>query len=131
MASSVKMVFCQKNLEKFSQRVYDAYTSKYPDEKVEIKDCAGKDLCSLCFDVPFVIRNGAIVHARDERDLYFKLTSGAEFLTGVQLVDLPPAPPAPPKEPAAAKPAPVAAAKPAEAPKSAEAPKADAEPKLD
>jgi len=122
------MVFCQKNLEKFSQRVYDAYTSKYPDEKVDIKDCAGKDLCSLCFDVPFVIRNGAIVHARDERDLYFKLVSGAEFLTGEQLVDLPPAPPAPPKEPAAAKPAAAVAAAPA--PK-AEAPKADAEPKLD
>ena len=125
MASSVKLVFCQKNLEKFSQRVYDAYTSKYPDEKVDIKDCAGKDLCSLCFDVPFAIRNGAIVHARDERDLYFKLVSGAEFLSGEQLVNIPPAPPAPPKE-AAAKPAAAAAPK-----AEAVAAKADAEPKLD
>lgn len=99
MASSVKWVFCKQNLEKHSQRVYDALLSKYPEEKVDIKDCAGADLCSLCMDVPFVLRNGSIVHAKDERDLYFKIDSSMQFLSRERLVPLPPAPPAAEKKP--------------------------------
>lgn len=130
MPSSIKWVFCKRNLELHTQKVYDALVSKYPDEKFEIKDCPSKDLCSLCADVPFVLRNGAIVNAKDAKDLYFKLDSSLKFLTTEPIINIPPAPPAPPKE-AAAKPAP--AAKPATeaAPKAEEAPKAEAAPKAE
>jgi uncharacterized protein YuzB (UPF0349 family) len=141
--SSIKWVFCKQNIERHQAEAFEAFKSKYPDEKIEVKECAGADLCSLCRDVPFCVRNGAIVHAGTERDLYWKLDSGMEFTRGKMLVDIPLAPPAPPKE-AAAKPA-AAAAKPAaaaapkaavapkaeEAPKVAVAPKADEPPKLD
>jgi uncharacterized protein YuzB (UPF0349 family) len=133
--SSIKWVFCKQNIERHQAEAFEAFKSKYPDEKIEVKECAGADLCSLCRDVPFCVRNGAIVHAGTERDLYWKLDSGMEFTRGKMLVDIPLAPPAPPKE-AAAKPA-AAAAKPAaasaqkaeEAPKAAAAPKAEEAPK--
>ncbi|MGZ4135274.1 MAG: DUF1450 domain-containing protein, partial [Tumebacillaceae bacterium] len=131
MASSVKFVFCKQNIEKFQKRAFEAFTSKYPDEKIDIKECAGTDLCSLCMDVPFAMRNGAIVHAKVEQDLYCKLDSGMEFLTGKRLVDIPDAPPAPPKEPAAAKPAAAAAPKAEAAPKVEAAPKAEEAPKAE
>ncbi len=132
MASSVKWVFCKQNLEKHSQRVYDALVSKYPEEKVDIKECAGADLCSLCMDVPFVLRNGSILHAKDERDLYFKIDSSMQFLSRERLVPLPPAPPAADKD-AAPKPAaaPKAAAPKAAAPKAEATVKAEAAPKAD
>ncbi|MFD2168793.1 DUF1450 domain-containing protein [Tumebacillus lipolyticus] len=127
MASSVKWVFCKQNLEKHSQRVYDALVSKYPEEKVDIKECAGADLCSLCMDVPFVLRNGSILHAKDERDLYFKIDSSMQFLSRERLVPLPPAPPAADKD---AAPKPAAAPK-AAAPKAEVTVKAEAAPKAD
>jgi len=86
VASSLSLKFCRKNLEKYSQRVYDVLTQKYPDVKIEVEDCV--DICGLCTDVPFALRNGAIVGGRNERDLYLKLERGMEFLQKPPLVTM-------------------------------------------
>ncbi|GIM48243.1 hypothetical protein DNHGIG_37920 [Collibacillus ludicampi] len=78
--SSLTLKFCKKNLELYSQSVYDKLKEQYPNEKIEIVDCAGKEICGLCADVPFAIRNNAIVGGRTPRDLFYKLTRGMEFL---------------------------------------------------
>lgn len=43
-----------------------------------IEDCT--DTCGLCTDVPFAIRNNAVVGARDARGLYKKLIQGVSFI---------------------------------------------------
>jgi len=123
--SSIKWVFCKRNIDLHMPKAFEAFKSKYPDEKIDVKDCAGKDLCSLCLDVPFAIRNGAIVHAGTERDLYWKLDQGMEFLRAERLVKLPEAPPAAEGE---AKPAPAKPAAPKAEAAKPEASKAEAKP---
>jgi uncharacterized protein YuzB (UPF0349 family) len=76
--SSLSLKMCKKNLEKYSQPVLDLLQKEYPDLTIEIEDCL--DVCGLCSDVPFVLRNNAIVHGRDARDLYYKLEKGMQFL---------------------------------------------------
>lgn len=83
MASSMNLKWCKKNLEHHSQAVYDLIKEEYPDIEMGIADCV--DHCGLCTDVPFVLRNGAIVHARDQRGLYAKLQQGMTFLSGPAL----------------------------------------------
>ncbi len=78
--SSLSMKFCKKNLDLYSQSVYDALKERYPNEKIEIVDCAGEQLCGLCSDVPFAIRNNAVVGGKTARDLFYKLERGMEFL---------------------------------------------------
>ncbi|WP_170086851.1 DUF1450 domain-containing protein [Kyrpidia spormannii] len=73
--SSLSLKFCKKNLEK-SGDVLRALQEKYPDLKIEVSDCL--DVCGLCTDVPFVLRNNAIVHGRNARDLYLKLERGMQ-----------------------------------------------------
>lgn len=80
MASSMTLKWCKKNLEHHSQSVYDMLKEEYPDLEMEITDCV--DLCGLCTDVPFALRNNAVVGARDARGLYVKLKQGMEFLSG-------------------------------------------------
>jgi len=77
MASSMSIKWCKKNLEKFSQKVYDMLKEEYPDVEMTVEDCL--DNCDLCKDVPFVLRNNAIVAARDARGLYMKLKKGMSF----------------------------------------------------
>jgi len=79
MGSSMSMKWCKKNLEHFSQPVYDLMQTEYPDATMEIVECA--DVCGLCTDVPFAIRNNAVIGARDARGLYHKLRVGMGFLT--------------------------------------------------
>ncbi len=79
MASSMSLKWCKKNLEKFSQPVYDALKEEYPDLEMEVADCT--DHCGLCTDVPFAVRNNAVVAARDPRGLYRKLKRGMTFLS--------------------------------------------------
>lgn len=79
MASSMSLKWCKKNLEKFSQPVYDALKDEYPDLEMEVSDCT--DHCGLCTDVPFALRNSAVVAARDARGLYRKLKRGMTFLS--------------------------------------------------
>lgn len=78
--SSLSLKFCKKNLERHSQSVYDKLKEQFPDEKIEVVDCAGKEICGFCTDVPFAIRNNALVGGRNERDLFYKLTRGMEFI---------------------------------------------------
>lgn len=78
--SSLSLKFCKKNLELYSQAVYDAMKEMYPEEKIEIVDCAGKELCGYCIDVPFALRNNALVGGRTPKDLMFKLERGMNFL---------------------------------------------------
>ena len=76
--STLSLKMCKKNLEKYSQSVYDLLSKEYPDQAIEVVDCL--DVCGLCSDVPFLIRNNAIVHGRDPRDLYYKVERGMRFL---------------------------------------------------
>lgn len=108
--SSLSLKFCKKNLELHSQSVYDALKERYPNEKIEIADCVGTEFCSTCADVPFALRNNALVGARTARDLLFKLERGMEF------IDRLPAP------------KPVAESKAAEAPAAKESVPADTKP---
>lgn len=78
MAMSMTLKWCRKNLEHYSQRVFDALQAEYPEVPMEVKDCV--DVCGLCTDVPFVLRNDAIIHARDQRGLYEKLKQGMSFM---------------------------------------------------
>ncbi len=75
--------WCKKNLEHYSQPVYDLLAEEFPDVPMEIADCV--DLCGLCTDVPFAIRNNATVVARDARGLYVKLKQGMEFMSAPPL----------------------------------------------
>ncbi len=79
--STLSFVFCKKNLELYTQPVYDLLKQEYPDLAIEVKDCVGAEHCGLCADVPFVMRNNAVVAGRDPRDLYDKLARGLEYLT--------------------------------------------------
>lgn len=79
MASSMNIKWCKKNLEHYSQAVYDLLKEEYPDLEMGVEDCL--DVCGLCTDVPFAMRNNAIVAARDARGLYIKLKKGMAFLT--------------------------------------------------
>ncbi len=76
--STLNFVFCKKNLELYSQSVYDRLTQEYPDVAIEVKDCV--DHCGTCSDIPFVIRNNSVIGGRDPRDLYQKLARGLEYL---------------------------------------------------
>jgi len=78
MASSMNIKWCKKNLEKFSQGVYDLLKEEYPDLDMSVEDCL--DVCGLCTDVPFAVRNNATVAARDARGLYEKLEKGMSFM---------------------------------------------------
>ncbi len=78
--STLSFVFCKKNLELYSQSVYDLLKQEYPDVSIEVKDCVGTDHCGTCADIPFVIRNNSVVGGRDPRDLYQKLSRGLEYL---------------------------------------------------
>nr|WP_156807503.1 DUF1450 domain-containing protein [Effusibacillus pohliae] len=78
--SSLSLKFCKKNLEHHSQSVYDALKERYPNEKIEVVDCVGKEFCATCTDVPFAIRNNALVGGRTPRDLFYKLERGMVFL---------------------------------------------------
>ncbi|UOF89777.1 YuzB family protein [Fodinisporobacter ferrooxydans] len=75
---SIKM--CKKNMEKFSQPVYDLLQKEYPNQPIEVEDCVGQEFCGICSDVPFLLRNNAIIHGRDARDLYYKVLKGMEYL---------------------------------------------------
>ncbi|QSO45763.1 DUF1450 domain-containing protein [Alicyclobacillus mengziensis] len=77
MANSMSLKWCKKNLEKYSQAVYDLIVKEHPEVESEIVDCADK--CGLCTDVPFAVRNNATVAARDPRGLYMKLERGFAF----------------------------------------------------
>jgi uncharacterized protein YuzB (UPF0349 family) len=79
----MSMKWCKKNLERYSQSVYDLLKEEYPDLEMEIADCV--DACGLCTDVPFALRNNAVVSARDARGLYVKLKKGMSFMTGPAL----------------------------------------------
>lgn len=79
MASSMSLKWCQKNLDKFSQPVFDTFAKEHPELVCETAECV--DHCGLCTDVPFALRNAAVVAARDPRGLYVKLTRGMSFAT--------------------------------------------------
>ncbi|MCL6547868.1 MAG: YuzB family protein [Alicyclobacillus sp.] len=80
---SMSLKWCRKNLEHHSQAVYDLLREEYPDVPMEVVDCV--DHCGLCTDVPFALRNDAIVAARDARGLYVKLKKGMECLSAPPL----------------------------------------------
>jgi uncharacterized protein YuzB (UPF0349 family) len=75
----MSLKWCKKNLEKYSQSVYDLLREEYADIDMEVEDCV--DCCGLCTDVPFAIRNNAVISARDARGLYVKLKQGTSFMT--------------------------------------------------
>lgn len=75
--------WCKKNLEHYSQSVYDMLREEFPDVEMEVVDCV--DHCGLCTDVPFAMRNNAVVGARDPRGLYMKLRQGMEFMNKTPL----------------------------------------------
>jgi uncharacterized protein YuzB (UPF0349 family) len=79
MGSSVQIKWCKKNLERFSQPVYDLLQQEHADIEMSTADCL--DVCGLCCDVPFAIRNTGVVAARDPRGLYVKLKRGTTVLT--------------------------------------------------
>ncbi|KYP80464.1 DUF1450 domain-containing protein [Ferroacidibacillus organovorans] len=79
MAFAVQLTFCKKNLALYSQSVLEAISHDYPDVEIELKDCA--DVCGTCTDIPFALRNGALIGGRDPRDLYKKLERGMRFLS--------------------------------------------------
>ena len=76
--STLSFVFCKKNLDLYTQPVYDLLKQEYPELSIEVKDCV--DHCGTCADIPFVLRNNSVIGARDPRDLYVKLTRGLEYL---------------------------------------------------
>lgn len=78
MANTVNLKWCRKNLKSHSQAVYDLIIQEHPGVECEVVDCVDK--CGLCTDVPFAIRNNAIISARDPRGLYVKLTKGFGFM---------------------------------------------------
>lgn len=78
MSTTVQLKWCKKNLEKHSQAVFDTLAAEYPEMQMETVECS--DMCSLCTDVPFAIRNNATISARDPRGLYIKLKQGMTFL---------------------------------------------------
>ncbi len=79
MPASYNIVFCQKNLDLYSQSVYDLLKQQYPDVDIQVKDCVDK--CGMCTDVPFALRDNALVGGRDARGLYRKLERGMQFLS--------------------------------------------------
>ncbi len=79
----MSLKWCKRNLERHSQQVYDMIKEEYPDIEMEIVDCA--NACGLCPDVPFALRNNAVMAARDKRGLYIKLKKGMKFLTAEPL----------------------------------------------
>lgn len=79
MASSMSLKWCKKNLTKHSNAVKDAISQEHKDFECEVSECV--DFCGLCTDVPFALRNGSIVAARDARGLYVKLERGFGFLS--------------------------------------------------
>lgn len=78
MANSMNLKWCKKNLELFSQPVYDLIVQEHPEIQCEVVDCVDK--CGLCTDVPFVIRNNAVVAGRDPQGLYRKIVKGFSFV---------------------------------------------------
>lgn len=82
--SSLTLKFCKKNLELYSQPVYDKLKEMYPGEKIDVVECVGKEVCGLCADVPFAVRNNAFVGGRNAQDLLYKLLRGMEFLQPAQ-----------------------------------------------
>jgi len=79
----MSLKWCKKNLEHYSQSVFDLLEAEYPELEMEIADCV--DMCGLCTDVPFALRNNAVIGARDARGLYAKLKQGMSFLTAEAL----------------------------------------------
>ncbi|RIV17335.1 DUF1450 domain-containing protein [Alicyclobacillaceae bacterium I2511] len=77
-SSSMSLKWCKKNLDLYSQRVYDLLKEEYPEVQMEVVECA--DVCAICSDVPFVLRNNAVIAAKDARGLYRKLKKGMSFL---------------------------------------------------
>jgi uncharacterized protein YuzB (UPF0349 family) len=83
LASSMSLKWCKRNLAQHSGRVYDMIREEYPEIEMEVVDCA--NVCGLCPDVPFVVRNNSVMAARDERSLYVKIKKGMEFLSSEPL----------------------------------------------
>ncbi|MDQ0188460.1 YuzB family protein [Alicyclobacillus cycloheptanicus] len=79
MATTMSVKWCKKNLEHYSQHVYEMLKEEYPDVPMEVADCV--DHCGLCTDVPFAMRNNAVIGGRDPRGLYMKLKQGMAFLS--------------------------------------------------
>ncbi|GGI95431.1 hypothetical protein GCM10010885_01290 [Alicyclobacillus cellulosilyticus] len=79
MPSSLNIRWCQRNLDKFGRDVYELLREQYPDVEMSIEPCL--DACGLCTDVPFALRNQAVVAARDPRGLYAKLERGMSFFS--------------------------------------------------
>ncbi|GMA52492.1 hypothetical protein GCM10025857_38490 [Alicyclobacillus contaminans] len=77
--SAMKITWCAKNLKAHSQAVFDALQSTCPEADMQVEECV--DYCGLCTDVPFALRNQAVIAARDPRGLYRKLEQGTSFLT--------------------------------------------------
>lgn len=77
--ASLSLKWCRRNLERQSQAVLDLLHEEYPDVEMEVVDCVGKEHCGLCTDVPFAMRNGAFINARDARGLYARLKQGMDF----------------------------------------------------
>ena len=75
----MSLKWCKKNLQKYSQSVYELLQEEYPGIDMEVEDCV--DCCGLCTDVPFALRNNALISARDARGLYVKLKQGTSFMT--------------------------------------------------
>lgn len=78
MKPVVHVSFCKKNMELYGQGVMELLQQQYPDAVVEVKDCL--DHCGMCTDVPFAMREGALIGGRDPRDVYRKLVRGMDFL---------------------------------------------------
>jgi uncharacterized protein YuzB (UPF0349 family) len=75
--NSLSLKFCKKNLDK-SGDVMRALQEKYPDLRIEVDECL--NVCGLCTDVPFALRNNAIIHGKNPKDLYIKLERGMQPL---------------------------------------------------
>ncbi len=78
MTPTVNVKWCKKNLEHHSQAVYDLLSSAHPEFEMTVEECT--ETCGLCTDVPFAIRNNAVIVARDARGLYAKLAQGTSFI---------------------------------------------------
>ncbi|MCL6625031.1 DUF1450 domain-containing protein [Alicyclobacillus shizuokensis] len=83
MKPTVNLKWCRKNLERFSQPVFDVLREEHPELNMSCDDCL--NACGLCIDVPFAIRNTGVVAARDARGLYHKLKRGTTVLTAPPL----------------------------------------------
>lgn len=79
MASTMSIKWCKKNLQHHSQAVHDALQEEFPDVEMEVVDCV--DHCGLCTDVPFAMRNNAVIGGRDARGLYMKMKQGMQFMS--------------------------------------------------